>query len=111
MARWQKGERTVQYLIGRGRLENIEAEDLASQSEALLKRASLRVGTTAAAAPAERFRRTRHSAQYFDPRAVPITEADTSWAIGKATDAVSGVRTLLEESPPGRFVTGAAGRA
>jgi hypothetical protein len=26
----------------------------------------------------ERFRRTRHSAQYFDPDAAPITEADAS---------------------------------
>jgi hypothetical protein len=29
----------------------------------------------------ERFRRTRHSAQYFDPAAAPITEADASWAL------------------------------
>lgn len=170
MARWEKGERTVQYLIAKGRLESIEAEDLAAQAEALLERASLRVGTTAAAALAggdvdgayvaaydayrmgaesllmpqglratggdgahmtvedavsaqfgadipafakptfERFRRTRHSAQYFDPKAAPITRADASWAIGKATAALSGVRTLLEESPPGRFVTGTADR-
>jgi hypothetical protein len=33
----------------------------------------------------ERFRRTRHSAQYFDPDAAPITEPDASWAIEKAT--------------------------
>jgi len=171
MARWQKGERTVQYFIDKGRLESIEARDLAGQAAALLERASLRVGTTAAAAlgggdvdgayvaaydayrmsaesllvqqglratggdgshmtvedavsaqfsadiPAfvkptfERFRRTRHSAQYFDPQAVPITRADASWAIGKATAALSGVRTLLEETPPGRFVTDAPGRA
>jgi hypothetical protein len=26
----------------------------------------------------ERFRRTRHSAQYFDPNAAPITRADAS---------------------------------
>ena len=59
----------------------------------------------------ERFRRTRHAAQYFDPKAVPITKADASWAIEKATAALSKVRALLEESPPGRFVTGAAGQA
>lgn len=54
----------------------------------------------------ERFRRTRHSAQYFDPDAVPITGADASWAIEKATAALSGVRALLEKSlPPGRFAT------
>jgi hypothetical protein len=59
----------------------------------------------------ERFRRTRDSAQYFDPQAAPITRADASWAIGKATAALSGARTLLEESPLGRFATGSAGRA
>jgi len=51
----------------------------------------------------ERFRRTRHSAQYFDPDAAPITEADASWALEKAGDALSGVRSVLESPPPGRF--------
>jgi hypothetical protein len=51
----------------------------------------------------ERFRRTRHSAQYFDPEAPPITRSDASWAIEKASAALSGVRTLLRETPPGRF--------
>ena len=51
----------------------------------------------------ERFRRTRHSAQYFDPDAAPITEADASWALEKAGDALSGVRSVLESAPPGRF--------
>lgn len=50
MARWQKGEHTVLYLIGKGRLENIEAEDLAVFAEALIRRAALRLETTAAAA-------------------------------------------------------------
>jgi hypothetical protein len=50
MARWEKGERTVLYLIGKGRLENIEAGDLASFAEALTKRAVLRLETTAVAA-------------------------------------------------------------
>jgi hypothetical protein len=44
----------------------------------------------------ERLRRTRHSAQYFDPAAPPITEADAAWAIGKATEALTGTRTLLD---------------
>jgi len=43
----------------------------------------------------ERLRRTRHSVQYFDPDAVPVDEADASWAIGKAADAQSGARSLL----------------
>ena len=141
MARWEKGERTVQYLIGRGRLDSFEAEDLGALADALIGRAARRVQTTAAAAlegrdvdgayvaaydayrmaaesllarqglratgsdashmavedavsaqfaeeilafakpTFERFRRTRHSAQYFDPAAAPITESDASWAI------------------------------
>ena len=40
----------------------------------------------------ERFRRTRHSAQYFDPEAAPITREDASWAIEKASAALAGVR-------------------
>ena len=51
----------------------------------------------------ERFRRTRHSAQYFDPEAAPITQEDASWAIEKATAALAGVRALMKDSPPGRF--------
>jgi hypothetical protein len=51
----------------------------------------------------ERFRRTRHTAQYFDPSAAPITRPDAEWAIEKAAGALSGVKTLLSASPPGRF--------
>ena len=51
----------------------------------------------------ERFRRTWHSAQYFDPFAAPITAADASWAIEKATAALSGAKALLAASPPERF--------
>jgi hypothetical protein len=51
----------------------------------------------------ERFRRTRHSAQYFDPSTAPITRPDASWAIEKATAALSGVKDLLAASPPERF--------
>lgn len=163
MARWEKGERAVQYLIGKGRLETFAGEDLGALAEALMGRAALRVETTAAAAlqggdvdgayvaaydayrmaaesllarqglratggdgshmtvedavsaqfavdiPAfakptfERFRRTRHSAQYFDPAAAPITQPDASWAIEKATAALSGVKALLAVAPPERF--------
>lgn len=171
MARWEKGERTVAYLIAKGRLEGIESEDLGAFAEALAGRAALRVDPTAVAALAggdidgayvaaydayritaesllarqglratggrsshltvedavsaqfaavipafakptfERFRRTRHSVQYFDPAAVPITKPDAAWAIDKASAAVSGVRTLLADSPPGRFIDAGAGRA
>lgn len=164
MARWDKGERTVQYLVERARLESFEAEDLAGLAKALIGRAARRIETTAAAALVggdvdgayvaaydayrmaaesllarqglratggdgshmavedavaaqfagaipefakptfERLRRTRHSAQYFDPEAAPVTESDASWAIEKAMAAVSGVSELLASSrPPGRF--------
>lgn len=155
MARWEKGERTVQYLVDRARLESFEAAALGELAYALIGRAARRVETTAAAALAggdvdgayvaaydayrmaaesllarqglratgrdgshmavedavaaqfateipefakptfERFRRARHSAQYFDPDAAPITGADASWAIEKATAAVSRVQDLL----------------
>jgi len=51
----------------------------------------------------ERLRRSRHAAQYFDPSAAPLTESDATWAIGKAKDALSGVKALLTATPPGRF--------
>jgi hypothetical protein len=51
----------------------------------------------------ERLRRARHSAQYFDPSAAPLTESDAAWAIEKAKEALSGVRVLLAASQPGRF--------
>jgi hypothetical protein len=165
MVRWEKGARTVEYLVEKGRLEVLEADDLDAHVGALITRAALRVGTTAAAAleggdvdgayaaaydayrmaaesllaqqglratggdgshmtvedavsaqfaggiqafakpTFERFRRTRHSVQYFDPAAAPITKDDASWAIEKAKAVLSGVRALLADSPPGRFVS------
>lgn len=163
MARWARGERTVQFLVDRNRLESFETKDLAALTETLIGRAVLRVETTAAAALSggdvdgayvaaydayrmaaeallarqalratggdgshvavedavsaqfaadisafakptfERFRRARHSAQYFDPSAAPLTAADAAWAIGKAKEALSGARALLAASPPERF--------
>lgn len=47
----------------------------------------------------ERFRRTRHATQYFDPDAAPITEPDAKWAIEKAAAALAGVKRLLTPSP------------
>jgi len=163
MARWASGERTVQYLVDRNRLESFEAKDLAALAEALVARAVLRVETTASAALAggdvdgayvaaydayrmtaeallarqalratggdgshmavedavsaqfgaeipafakptfERFRRARHSAQYFDPSAAPLTASDASWAIKTAREALAGVKALLAASLPDRF--------
>lgn len=163
MTRWGSGERTVRFLIDRGRLEAFEATSLAATADVQIERASRRLEATARAAlqngdldgayaaaydsyrmaaeallarqglratggdgshmsvedavsaqfaaeiPAfakptfERFLRTRHTAQYFDPSAAPITRPDAEWAIEKAAGALSGVSTLLSASPPGRF--------
>ena len=51
----------------------------------------------------ERLGRARHSAQYFDPSAPPLTESDAGWAIEKAKQALAGVRALLAASPPEPF--------
>ena len=51
----------------------------------------------------ERFRRTRHAAQYFDPNAPDITVDDTTWAISTAGSAVDGTRQLSERKPPPLF--------
>jgi hypothetical protein len=155
VTRWAKGERTVAFLIDRGRLEPFEASDPASTASALVERAARRLDATARAALAngdadgayaaaydayrmageallarqllratggdgshmavedavsaqfaagipafakpafEQLRRTRHNAQYFDPSAPPITEADAAWAIEKAAEALTGTRALL----------------
>jgi len=50
VARWKKGERTIQFLIGRARLETVEVTDLAASAEALIVRAALRVEATAVSA-------------------------------------------------------------
>ncbi len=42
----------------------------------------------------ERFRRTRHAAQYFDPDAPEITEADAAWAIDTARSAAHDTRRI-----------------
>jgi hypothetical protein len=51
----------------------------------------------------ERLRRTRHTAQYFDPSAAPITASDAKWAIEKATAALAGVKALIATSLIDRF--------
>jgi len=155
----------VAYLISKGRLEGFTAEDPGVVAEALLERATLRVGTSARAAldggdvegafvlaydayrmaaesllaaqglratggdgshmtvedavsaqfgkeiPAfakatfERFRRMRHSAQYLDLSAAPITDQDASWAIEKATTALARTRQFLTGAVLERFVS------
>lgn len=51
----------------------------------------------------ERFRRSRHAAQYFDPSAPEISDADARWALGTARRAVQGTQQLSGTSPPPRF--------
>jgi hypothetical protein len=162
VAPWQRGEQTVSFLLGRGRLEILEAVSLREASRELLGRATRRLATSQAALtlddldgafstaydayriaadsllaqqalratggtgshatvedavsaqfaaeiPAfakptfEQLRRTRHSVQYFDPDAAPVTKADAQWAIDKATDAISGAAALLSKQVLDRF--------
>src|SRR5258708_32409127 len=51
----------------------------------------------------ERLRRTRHTAQYFDPSAAPIPRQDFSCAIQNATVALAGANGLLSAPAPDRF--------
>ena len=50
----------------------------------------------------ERFRRLRHSAQYFDPDMPEVTEEDAEWAITTGRVAIDGARHLSERGslPP-----------
>lgn len=51
----------------------------------------------------ERFRRKRHSAQYFDPTNPEITLEDSAWAIATARAVVEAVDYVLSTDPPGLF--------
>jgi uncharacterized protein (UPF0332 family) len=51
----------------------------------------------------ERFRRTRHSAQYFDPSSAEINAEDAQWALATARSVVLAVEELLETDPPTLF--------
>lgn len=51
----------------------------------------------------ERLRKTRHTAQYFDPSAPPIAEADARWALEVSRASVDGADDLLGSEPPDRF--------
>lgn len=156
------GERTVRYLLDKGRLEEIPAVDLAEAAGSALARSTRRLATARAgmavgdvegafaaaydayrmAAEAlllrqglrstggdgshttvedavaarftaeipafakptfERFRRTRHLAQYFDPVAPPLEEADARWALQTSEKAVSGAGQVLASKQLKRF--------
>ena len=51
----------------------------------------------------ERLRRTRHSAQYFDPSSAEISAEDSAWALSTARTVVEEVRQLLAADPPEPF--------
>lgn len=159
MARWPTGEKTVSFLLNRGRLESLGETDLGNAAttaigrlrtataalegddvdgayaaaydayrmaaEALLVRQGLRatggdgshvtvedaVGAqfagqvSALAKPTfERMRRTRHTAQYFDPSAPPIERGDAEWALEMSRQAVEGATELIDRTPPDRFI-------
>ena len=51
----------------------------------------------------ERLRRTRHSAQYFDPSGAEISAHDSAWALSTARSVVEAVEGLLAADPPDLF--------
>jgi uncharacterized protein (UPF0332 family) len=51
----------------------------------------------------ERLRRTRHSAQYFDPSSAEISAEDSAWALSTARTVVEAVEGLLAFDPPDLF--------
>lgn len=51
----------------------------------------------------ERFRKTRHTAQYFDPSAPPLVRADAEWALGISRAAVDGAAEMLRSESLDRF--------
>ena len=163
MTSWEHGRSTVDYLIGQGRLEQVAAEATVSTADAILSRASRRLGSAGAALEGgdvegafvaaydayrmtaesllarqglratggdgshmtvedgvsaqfaaeiesfakptfERFRRTRHTAQYFDPDAAEISVEDAQWAIETAQSVVAGTRDLSESGRVTLFV-------
>ncbi len=51
----------------------------------------------------ERFRRMRHSAQYFDPDGPAITHDDAAWAISTAQSATEGTLRISGSGGLSRF--------
>jgi HEPN domain-containing protein len=51
----------------------------------------------------ERFRGSRHTAEYFDPEEPDLTEADAGWALAKAEEAVTAAEQLLSAGRLDRF--------
>ncbi len=51
----------------------------------------------------DRFRRSRHSAQYFDPSSAEISADDSAWALSMARNVVNAVGRLMASDPPDLF--------
>ena len=162
MATPTDGRSTIEYLLGRGRLERIDGRTAADSAATIVARAARRLltadgglqagdieGAFAAAYDAyrmaaeallvrqglratggegshmtvedaisaqyakqvpglakptfERLRRTRHSAQYFDPSSAEISAEDSAWALSTARVVVETVEGLLAVDPPDLF--------
>ena len=157
------GRNTIEYLLGRGRLERIDGSTADESAATIIGRATRRLltadgglaagdveGAFAAAYDAyrmaaealltrqglratggegshmtvedaisaqyakqipgfakptfERLRRTRHSAQYFDPSSAEISADDSAYALSTARTVVVVVGRLLAADPPDLFV-------
>ena len=162
MATPSDGRSTIEYLLGRDRLERIDGKTAADSATTIIGRAARRLltadggltaddveGAFAAAYDAyrmaaeallirqglratggdgshmtiedaisaqyakqipglakptfERLRRTRHSAQYFDPSSAEISADDSAWALATARTVVETVGRLLAADPPDLF--------
>ena len=162
MATPTDGRTTIEYLLGRGRLERIDGKTADDSAATIIGRAARRLltadgglkagdieGAFAAAYDAyrmaaeallirqglratggegshmtvedaisaqysrqiprlakptfERLRRTRHSAQYFDPSGAEISADDSAWALSTARTVVEAVGGLLSDHPPDLF--------
>jgi uncharacterized protein (UPF0332 family) len=163
VARRPTGEKTVSFLLDRGRLESLGETDLENAATTAIGRATKRLRTATAALEGddvdgayaaaydayrmaaeallvrqglratggdgshmtvedavgaqfagqvsafakptfERMRRTRHTAQYFDPSAPPIERGDAEWALEMSRQAVEGATELIDRTPPDRFI-------
>ena len=163
MATPRDGRNTIEYLLGRGRLERIDGSTADESAATIIGRATRRLltadgglaagdveGAFAAAYDAyrmaaealltrqglratggegshmtvedaisaqyakqipgfakptfERLRRTRHSAQYFDPSSAEISADDSAYALSTARTVVEAVGRLLAADPPDLFV-------
>lgn len=51
----------------------------------------------------ERFRRTRHAAQYFDPTAPDLLAEDAEWSLSTAERALEATTALSSQNPPRPF--------